>query len=160
MALSRPAAAPRPRDPRPLRRVRSSIRAGLVWGVAAAAVNTLLSLLARAAGVPLRVRIGPEAAPVTVGPLIVIGATLFAALVGGLAAGLIGKAMRKPGWLIGLGGALFTAASLTAPWGQPPEVPVATKIVLTLLHVITGATVTVGLLRGMATDDRRARLTD
>jgi hypothetical protein len=150
-------ARPLPRDPRPHRRLRSSVRAALVWAVAASAINVVLWLLARIFGVPFQT-VPPDATEaLPIGPLIIIGATLFAALLAGIAAGVVGKLVKKAVRWIVVGGTIVTVSSLSGPWGQPAEVPTATRVTLTLMHVAVGALVTFGLSRGMWTDDRAVR---
>jgi hypothetical protein len=146
---------PLPRDARPHRRVRVSIRAGLVWAVVAAAVNVVIWLVATAIGIDFTVWPQGESQPQTnAGPLAIAGATLLAGLLASIAAGVLGKLVRKAvRWII-LGGVILTIASLTAPWEQPGSVLTSTQIALTLMHIATGGFVTFGLARGMWTDDR------
>lgn len=151
-----PSARPTPRDPRPHRRVLASVRAGLVWGVAAAAVSLVMWLGMKITGVPVLIYPGQsQAADATsLGPLSIIGATLFAALVAGIAAGILGKLVRSAARWIVFAGAVLTLASLTAPWSQPSMVPVSTRVALTVMHLAAGFLVTYGLARGMSVDDR------
>lgn len=150
--------APLPRDARPHRRIRSSLRAGMVWGVAACGVNLIVWLIASIAGVDFQVwPQGADQPSIDVGPLTIVGATLFAALVAGIAAGILGKLIKKVvRWIIILG-LLFTATSLAAPWGQPEQVPTSTRVVLTILHLIASAALIFGLAQTTWTDDRSVR---
>ena len=125
--------------------------------MAAAAVDMLLWLLGRLLGVPFRVWPGDGGSEVVLGPLAIIGATLFASLLAGLAAGIMGRLVRSPVPWIAIGGLIVTLASLTNPWGQPDQVPTSTRVLLTVVHVVTGALVTFGLARGIWTDDRALR---
>lgn len=151
-----PSANPLPRDPRPHRRIRASVRAGLVWGVAAAAVNIFLWLIARAFSVPTQVWSDRQGLGqlIDIGPLIIVGATLLASLLAGLAAGILARYVRQAvRWIIASG--LFVlVASLTGPWQQPDSVPTSTSVVLTVMHVVTALLVTFGLSRGIWDDDR------
>lgn len=146
---------PLPRDARPHRRIRASVRAGLVWAVVAAAVNIGIWLVATGIGIDFTVwPQGIEQPPTKAGPLAIAGATLLAGLLASLATGVLGKLIRKAvRWII-VGGAIMTIASLSAPWEQPDSVLTSTRIALTLMHVVTGVLVTFGLARGMWTDDR------
>ncbi len=149
---------PLPRDARPHRSVTASVRTGMVWAVAASAINILIWLVATAFGVDFVLWPRGEQEPATaVGPLAIAGATLLAALLASVAVGLLGKVVRKVvRWVI-VGGAILTATSLTGPWDQPAEVSTSTRIVLTLMHLVTGTAVTFGLARGIWTDDRAVR---
>ena len=146
---------PLPRDARPHRRVRSSVRAGLVWSMAAAGVNLGVWLVASAIGINFLVWPQGQSEPAAgVGPLAIVGATLFAGLVTGIAVGLLGKVVKHAvRWVI-IFGVVLTVASLSAPWQQPEQVFTSTRIALTIMHVTTGALVTFGLARGIWTDDR------
>jgi len=146
---------PLPRDARPHRRVRSSVRAGLVWSMAAAGVNLAVWLVASAIGINFLVWPQGQSEPAAgVGPLAIVGATLFAGLVAGIAVGLLGKVVKHAvRWVI-IFGVVLTVASLSAPWQQPEQVFTSTRIALTIMHVTTGALVTFGLARGIWTDDR------
>lgn len=148
-------AAPPPRDPRPHRRVRASVRAGLVWAVAASGANVLVWLIASAFGVEFVVWPQPDVPdPVAVGPLVIVAATVFAGLVSGLVAGLFGKLVRPaPQWIVGLG-IIVTLTSLAAPFTQPDQLAGSARWTLALMHLVTGCLVTFGLARGMWVDDR------
>ncbi|MEI8082416.1 MAG: DUF6069 family protein [Actinomycetes bacterium] len=146
--------APLPRDPRPHRRILASVRSALVWAVAAAAINLVLWLFMAVAGIPRATWPGGGVGEVELGPLAIVGATLFAGLVAGVAAGVIGKLVRRVARWIVIAGVVLTLASLTAPWGQPEQVPTSTRVVLTLMHLVTGALVIFGLTRGVWADDR------
>jgi len=146
---------PLPRDARPHRRIGASVRAGLVWAVVAAALNIGIWLIATGMGIDFTVwPQGTEQPETKSGPLAIAGATLLAGLLASIATGVLGKLVRKAvRWII-IGGAIFTIASLSGPWEQPDSVLTSTRIVLTLMHLATGALVTFGLARGMWTDDR------
>lgn len=146
---------PLPRDARPHRRIRNSARAGLVWALAATGVNLALWLFASAIGIDFLVwPQGPSEPSAGVGPLSIVGATMIAGFLAGLATGLLGKVVKHAvRWIIILG-SILTAASLTAPWQQPEAVLTSTRVILTLMHLVTGGLVTFGLARGIWTDDR------
>ncbi len=147
---------PRPRDPRPLRRVRHSLRNGLVWGMASAAFTVVLTGLAGLVGVPLEVRPTDGSGSVSLGPLELISATLFAALLAGLAVGAAGRLIRRPvPWIIACG-TVVTLASLSAPLSPSDPIPGSTRVILVICHCVTGVLVTYGLARGMVSDDRSA----
>lgn len=147
---------PRPRDPRPLRRPANSLRAALVWGVGGAAFTVAVSGLARAVGVPMEVIPDGGTGTMELGPLVLVAATMVAALLAGIGAAVLGRIVRRPvPWLI-IAGAAFTLGSLSAPLGQPPEIPPATRAVLAICQVVTGILVTYGLVRGSIGDDRVA----
>lgn len=151
-----PSANPLPRDPRPHRRIRASVRAGLVWGITATAVNIFIWLIARAFSVPMLVWSDPQGVGqlIEVGPLVIVGATLLASLLAGLAIGVFARYVRRAvRWIIAIG-ALVLVASLTGPWQQPDAVPTSTRVVLTFMHVVTALLVTFGLSRGIWGDDR------
>lgn len=147
---------PRPRDPRPLRQVRHSLRNGLVWGVASAAFTVALTGLAGLVGVPMEVQPTVGAGSVTLGPLALIGATLFAAVLAGLAVGAAGRLIRRPVPWIVAGGVVITLASLSAPLNPADPMPASTRVILVICHGVTGAFVTYGLARGLVSDDRSA----
>ena len=146
---------PLPRDARPHRRVRNSVRAGLVWSMAAAGINLAVWLLASAIGIDFLVwPQGASQPPAGVGPLAIVGATLLAGLAAGVVVGLLGKVVKHAvRWVI-VGGVVFTAASLTGPWQQPEAVFTSTRVALTIMHIVTGSLVTFGLARGIWADDR------
>lgn len=148
-------AQPLPRDARPHRRIRNSVRAGLVWALAASGVNLALWLFASLIGIDFLVwPQGASEPPAGVGPLSIVGATMISGLLAGIATGIVGKiAKHAVRWIV-IGGVVLTVASLTAPWQQPEAVLVSTRVVLTLMHLATGALVTFGLARGIWTDDR------
>lgn len=149
---------PLPRDSRPHRRIRSSVRAGVVWAVLASAINLLIWVVATALSVPFLVWPGSQTSePVALGPLAILGATLFAGLVAGLAVGLAAKVIQKVVRWVVVCGALLTIASLSAPMNQPPDVLTSTRAVLIAMHIVTGIAVTLGLARGIWTDDRAVR---
>ncbi len=150
---------PLPRDARPHRRIRSSVRAGLVWAVVAAATNIGVWLVATALGIDFTVwPQGADSPSTKAGPLAIAGATLLAGLLASLAVGVMGKLVRKAvRWVI-IGGTIVTIASLTGPWDQPDAVLTSTRITLTIMHLVTGALVTFGLARGMWTDDRAVKV--
>ncbi|MGV1036401.1 MAG: DUF6069 family protein [Candidatus Nanopelagicales bacterium] len=151
-----PSANPLPRDPRPHRRIRDSVRAGLVWGIAAAAVNIFIWLIARAFSVPTQVWSDPQGVGqlIDIGPLVIVGATLLASLLAGLATGVFARYVRQAvRWILAIG-TLVLVASLTGPWQQPDSVPTSTRVVLTFMHVVTTLLVTFGLSRGIWGDDR------
>lgn len=147
--------SPLPRDARPHRRVRSSVRAGLVWSIAAAAINLAVWLFSSAIGIEFLVWPQGAAEPAAgVGPLAIVGACVFAGLLAGAATGLLSKVVRHAvRWVI-IAGVILTAASLVGPWEQPDAVLTSTRIALTVMHLTTGALVTFGLARGIWTDDR------
>lgn len=147
--------SPLPRDARPHRRVRNSVRAGLVWSIAAAAINLALWLFSSAIGIEFLVwPQGPSEPAAGVGPLAIVGASVVAGLLAGIATGLLSKVFRHAvRWVI-IAGVILTAESLVAPWEQPEAVFTSTRVVLTLMHLVTGGLVTFGLARGIWTDDR------
>ena len=146
---------PLPRDPRPHRRIWASVRTALVWGIAAGAISLVAWLFARAIGIPMVVwPDGEGTEKISLSALIVLATVLLASLLAGLAVGILGKLVRRlVRWVI-IGGSIATIASLTAPWRQPPEVPVSTRVVLTFIHLVVGVLVTYGLARGSWSDDR------
>ncbi len=123
--------------------------------MAAAGVNLAVWLVASAIGINFLVWPQGQSEPAAgVGPLAIVGATLFAGLVAGIAVGLLGKVVKHAvRWVI-IFGVVLTVASLSAPWQQPEQVFTSTRIALTIMHVTTGALVTFGLARGIWTDDR------
>ncbi len=147
--------SPLPRDARPHRRIRSSVRAGLVWAIAASGINLAIWLLASAIGIEFLLwPSGASEPPAEVGPLAIVGANVVAGFAAGLATGLLAKVVKRVvRWVI-IGGVIFTGASLVAPWEQPEGVLVSTQVALTLMHLVTGSVVTFGLARGIWTDDR------
>ena len=147
--------SPLPRDARPHRRIRSSVRAGLVWSVLAAGINLGIWLISSAIGIDFLVWPQGSAEPAAgIGPLSIVGACVVAGLLAGIVTGLFAKIVKHAvRWVI-VGGVVLTAASLTAPWGQPDGVLVSTRVALTLMHLVTGCLVTFGLSRGIWTDDR------
>lgn len=132
------------------------MRTALVWGVASAAFTVVVVGLARLVGMPAKVYLAPEGGPTVLGPLVLVGATLFAATAAGLAVGVLGRLARKPVPWILAGGLIVTIASWSAPLGQPGQVNTATKVVLCACQLVTGLLVTYGLVRGQIADDRVA----
>lgn len=128
----------------------------LVWGVAGAAFTVVVVGLARVFGMSAEVYLTVGAGPTMLGPLVLIGSTLFAAAVAGIAVGVVGRLARRPlPWILA-GGVVVTIASLSAPLGQPDQVSTATKVVLCICQLVTGLLVTYGLVRGQIADDRVA----
>ena|GEM_PF-1438613 len=156
--MNRSMARPLPRDPRPHRSLGASVRTGLVFGTVAAAINCLIWLIARGIGVPTTVfTVADDQLDTSLTPLIVIAATLFASLVAGLFVGLLSRSVSHAvRWII-VCGALFTLASLSAPLNRPEAITTATRVILVIMHVVTGVVVTAGLARGIWTDDRAVR---
>ncbi|MGB3674858.1 MAG: DUF6069 family protein [Candidatus Nanopelagicales bacterium] len=146
---------PLPRDPRPHRRVRNSVRAGLVWSVVASGINLAIWLFSSAIGIDFLVwPQGASEPPAGVGPLAIVGASLVAGLFGGIVTGVFARVVKHAvRWVI-IGGAILTATSLFGPWEQPAEVFTSTRVALTLMHLVTGGLVTFGLARGIWSDDR------
>lgn len=151
-------ASPLPRDARPHRRISASLKAGLIWSVVASGVNVLIWLVASAAGVNFTAwPQGPDQPSVDIGPLSIVGATVFAGVVASIVVGIMGKLIKKVvRWII-LVGVIFAAASLAGPWQQPEPMPTSTRIILTVMHLVTAGCVIFGLARGVWTDDRAVR---
>lgn len=146
---------PLPRDPRPHRLLRSSVRAGGVWALVATAFSLLVWLIASAFGVSFLVwPDGTGGEPVGVGALAIVGTTLLSGLLAGLVTGLLAKVVRQVVRWVVVGGVVLTAASITGPLEQPSEVGTSTRVCLIIMHLVTGALVTFGLARGIWTDDR------
>lgn len=146
--------SPPPRDPRPHRKILASVRAALVWAIAATAINLVLWLFMQIAGIATLTWPGDGTIEVDLGPLAIVGATLFSALVAGVSAGILGRIVRRVVRWIVVFGVIITFASLTAPWSSPDQVLTSTRVLLTLMHLTTGTLVTFGIARGIWTDDR------
>ena len=149
---------PLPRDPRPHRKIRASVRAGLVWSVAAAAINCGLWFLAIITQVEFQVWTsgGPESGTlVTVGPVGIIGASLLSGLLAGIATGIAARYIKQvTPWII-LFGVIFTLSSLSAPLNQPDSVHASTRVLLVFMHFITGGLIIFGLIKSVTVDDKQ-----
>lgn len=152
------AVRPLPRDPRPHRKIRASIRAGFVWAVAAAAINCLLWFFSVIAQVEFRVWTngGIESGTyVTVGPIGIIGACLLSGLIAGLITGIAARYIKRVvPWIIVIG-VILTLASLSAPLGQPESVLTSTRVILMIMHLVTGSMIIFGLVKSVTVDDTK-----
>lgn len=120
----------------------------------AAAANVAVWTIGSAVGVPFEAYVEVNGTIERVTALSVAGASLLAGLAGGLAAGIVARLLRKPVPVVAVAGLFLTAVSLTGPLAQPPEVPASTRVLLSLMNLIAGLTVTAGLVRGLTQDDR------
>lgn len=149
---------PLPRDPRPHRKVRASIRAGLVWAVAAAAINCLLWFLAVVAQVEFQVWTngGAESGTyVAIGPIGIIGACLLSGLIAGLITGIAARYIKRVvPWII-IVGMIMTVASLSAPLSQPDSVHASTRMILIIMHLVAGFMIIFGLVKSVSVDDTK-----
>lgn len=149
---------PLPRDPRPHRKIRASIRAGLVWAIAAAAINCLIWFIAVIAQVEFRVWTngGIESGTyVTVGPIGIIGACLLSGLLAGLITGIAARYIKRIArWIVVLG-VILTLASLSGPLNQPDAVHASTQVILIIMHLIAGFMIIFGLVKSVTVDDTK-----
>lgn len=156
--MSRSRAMPLPRDPRPHRKVGSSVRAGMIWSLPGAIFGSLLWLVSKIFSVDYTVwtRGGPDGGgtEVVVGPLSIIGASILAGLLAGLLAGIAAKFIARitPGIIVG--GGILILASCTLPLEQPDSVATSTRIILLIMHLVTGAFIVFGLAKGLRSDDK------
>lgn len=122
--------------------------AGLAGGALAAAANTALLLIGKAAGVSFLAPIGPPGSPLqAIQPFNVMMLCLVPALVAALLlAGLI-RFTRRPQPIFQAVAGAFLLVSLIPDWALPMD-SLATRILLSLMHLVAATLIVGALLRG------------
>lgn len=126
--------------------------------MAAAAINCLLWFISVVAQVEFHVWTngGAESGTyVAVGPIGIIGASLLSGLLAGIITGIAARYVRRIAPWIVLFGAIFTLSSLSGPLNQPESVLGSTRVLLVLMHLITGSLIIFGLVKSVTVDDTK-----
>jgi Family of unknown function (DUF6069) len=118
---------------------------GLVVGVVAALVNLVIFFIGSATGVPFAVVMDPSQPAQALNAGMFIGASLVPALAGAVFYGLLGRFTRRASTIFLVVAVVFALLSLLGPLTMP--VPLATRLMLSLLHLLTAAIIAGGLLR-------------
>jgi hypothetical protein len=113
--------------------------AALIGGLIAAVANTIVLFVAQALGTPLQIAMDPSApaAPLTIVPVVL--ASALPAIGAGVLLWLLGRFTRRPFTIFLAIAGVFLLLSLGGPLSMP--VPGATKAVLSLMHVVAGASI-------------------
>jgi len=121
--------------------------AGLIGGALAAAANTVLLLLGKAAGVAFLVPMGPPDSPLqAIQPINVIMLCLVPAMIAALLLTLLGRFTRRPSSIfLGIAG-VFLLVSLFPDWTVPMD-SLATRALLSTMHLLAAALIVGALLR-------------
>jgi hypothetical protein len=124
-----------------------TILAGLIGGALAAAVNTALLLAGNALGVACMAPLGPPGSPLqAIQPFNVIMLCLVPGLIAGLLLAGLGRLTRSPRpSFLAIAGA-FLLLSLIPDWALPMD-SLATRILLSLMHLVAAALIVGALLR-------------
>lgn len=121
--------------------------AGLIGGGLAAVVNTILLLIAKAAGVAFLAPIGGPDAPLQpIAPINVIMLCLVPALVAALLLAGLGRFMQRPQPVFLAIAGVFLLISLIPDWALPMD-SLATRVSLSLMHLIAAVVIVGALLR-------------
>jgi hypothetical protein len=121
--------------------------AGLAGGALAAAVNTALLLIGKAAGVAFLAPVnGPTAPLVALQPLNVIMLSLIPALIAALLLTGLARLTRHPQLIFQAVAGAFLLFSLIPDWALPMD-SLATRILLSLMHLVAAALIVGALLR-------------
>lgn len=123
--------------------VRRLLVTGVPAGLAVAVVQILLVVAVRAAGTDVVAPVGGEVMDLPLGAILVID--LLAGLAGALGAAAISRRARRPARTVAVTGAVLTLVSLVPVWAS--GIPVSSALVLTTLHLTTGAVVVGALVR-------------
>lgn len=118
---------------------------GLGAGVAAAIVNLIVFFVGSALGVPFVAQMGADQPLQELSAGMFIGASLVPALLGAVFYGLLGRFTGRATTIFVAVAAVFALLSLGGPLTMP--VPLATRLLLSLLHLSTAAIVAYGLTR-------------
>jgi len=118
---------------------------GLGAGIAAAVVNLLIFAIGGALGVPFVAQMGADQPPQELNAAMFIAASIAPALGGAVLYGLLGRFTRRPTAIFVAVAAVFALLSLAGPLTMP--VPLATRLTLSLLHLLTAAVISYGLTR-------------
>ena len=123
------------------------LRAGLVVAAVSAVVNVLVFLLARyVLGIPFVFPFAGEGMPAASLPVsMVLIASLVPAIAGALFLAVLGKVFRRPLRLFQIIGVVLLLLSLGGPFSLP--VDLATKLALSLLHIVAAVVIIGGLTR-------------
>lgn len=118
---------------------------GLGAGVAAAIVSVIVFAVAGALGVPFAVSMGAGQPLQELNAGMFIGASIVPALLGAVFYGLLGRFTGRATTIFLAVSAIFALLSLGGPLTM--EVPLSTRLVLSLLHLSTAAIIAYGLTR-------------
>ncbi len=119
---------------------------GSLGGAAVGAVVNVLLFLAGGAMTSLSARFDPAAGPVDLKLAAVAIASLVPALPAGLAALLVGRFARQPATAFAVLAAVFGLLSMGGP-ANLAGAGVGLKVLLALMHVVSGVAITAGILR-------------
>jgi hypothetical protein len=118
---------------------------GLAVGLVAAVVNLIIFFVGSALGVPFVALMGADQPLQELSAGMFIGASIVPALLGAVFYGLLGRFTKRGTTIFLAVSAVFALLSLGGPLTMP--VPLSTKLVLSLLHLITAAIIAYGLTR-------------
>ncbi len=121
-------------------------RGAFVGAAAGAVANVALYLLAPLAGVSLLARFRPDAPPQSLLFVAVVLASLVPALPAALAALLLGRVTREPARAFAALAAVFGLLSMGGPMNLA-EASLGLKVLLAVMHVVSGVGITAGVLR-------------
>jgi hypothetical protein len=120
----------------------SVLKAGLIGGVIAAGVNTILLLLAGVFGIALNVLVGPppnqQQMPLAVPPVVLL--SIVPAIIGALLYFLLTRITDKAATIFIVIAVVVVLVSLLPVFGQPLNA--GGMIVLALMHFVAGGVVT------------------
>ena len=119
---------------------------GLVAASGAAIANLILFLITRGLGIPYIMPLqGPDAMLEALPASMVVIASVVPAIAATILFAILGKFLAQPIRVFWIIATVFLVISLAAPLTLPAAVALSTKIGLTLMHVVAGATI-VGIL--------------
>lgn len=121
--------------------------AGLIGGALAAAANTALLLAGKALGVAFLASLGPPGSPLqAIQPFNVMMLCLVPALVAALLLAGLGRLTRRPRPIFLAVAGAFLLVSLIPDWALPMD-GLATRILLSLMHLVAATLIVGALLR-------------
>lgn len=121
-------------------------RGAFAGAAAGAAVNVALFFIASVAGVSLLARFKPDEAPQPLLLVAVVLASLVPAIPAALAALVVGRVAREPARIFAIAAAVFALLSMGGP-ANLADASAGLKVVLAAMHVVSGAAITLGILR-------------
>ncbi|MFO0630308.1 MAG: DUF6069 family protein [Polyangiales bacterium] len=120
---------------------------GAFTGAAAGLVGNLaLYFIASAAGVAMTARFNPSAPPASLALVAVVMSSLVSAIPASLVALAIARFAKDPAKVFGIVAGVFALLSMGGP-ANLAEAGGGLKLVLALMHVFSGAGITLGILR-------------
>jgi len=121
--------------------------AGLLGGALAAAANTALLLIGQAAGVAFLAPLGPPGSPLqAIQPINVIMLCLMPALVAALLLAGLAQLTHRPQPIFLVVAGVFLLISIIPDWVLPMD-SLATRLLLSLMHLVAAALIVGALLR-------------